>query len=101
MAKQILQNEHGFYILRESKYNIEATARISPTQKFLYQGPCAIELKNSVNHGWQVVISVWQKEGQYPILENPDYTIKRGRIEICVPLDVARIMRLAPKQIPP
>jgi len=87
-------NEHGFEIFKDSKVTIEATARFSPNMKHTFKGRLTFEKKFTERYGWQVIISMWLKEGEYPTLEVTDYTIKRGRIEICVPETVARSMRL-------
>jgi len=93
MAK--LVNEHGYEILKDSKTRIEATARFNEHDKFVYYGRCTFEKKTTMKYGTQVIISLWMDEGDYPKLEKRlDYSIKRGRIEICIPEVVARRMRL-------
>jgi len=92
MARNV--NEHGFQILKDSKVTVEATARFSENMKHTFLGRLTFEKKYTEKYGWQVIICVWQKEGEYPTLEVTDYSIKRGRIEICVPETVAKRMRL-------
>ena len=94
MAKAKVVNEHGFEILRDSKANIEATARINEHDKFTFLGRLTFEKKYTQRYGTQVIIVVYLPEGVYPRLDKTDYAIKRGRIEICIPEVVARRMRL-------
>ena len=87
-------NEHGFEVFKDSKNRIEATARISPSEKYVFYGRCTFERKWTEKYGWQVIISVWMDEYEYPKFEVTDYLIKRGRIEICIPEVCAIPMRL-------
>lgn len=93
MARAKVVSEHGYEILKDSKSLIEATARIDQHAKYVFLGRLTFEKVWSGKYGWQVIICVWMPEG-YPKLEERNYPISRGRIEICVPEVVARRMKL-------
>lgn len=87
-------NQHGFEVLKDSKECIEATARVSRNMKFTFVGRCTVEKKFTPKYGWQIVVSVWLGDGVFPQMELTSYQIDRGRIEICLPLKIAKSMKL-------
>jgi len=87
-------NEQGFDIQRDSREDIEATARVSRNMKFTFRGRLTFERKVTARYGPQIIISLWLEDNSFPILEVTPYRIDRGRIEICVPEAVAKRMKL-------
>jgi hypothetical protein len=90
----VIYEQHGFYILKDSKTNLDATVRVSRRYKYLFQGRLTFEEKTTEKYGRQVIISVHLPKGKFPILEETDYEVEYPRIEILIPETVAKSMRL-------
>lgn len=87
-------NSHGFTIIKDSKTTVEATARFSETMKLTFKGRLTFEKKWTPKYGSQLVICVWLPEGKFPELTITEWKIRRGRIEICIPEEIALNMDL-------
>ena len=90
----VIYEQHGFKILRQSKLSIEATVRIGKRYKYTFLGPCTFEEKTTAKYGRQCIIVVRMDKGKFPVLEQTDYEIEYPRIEILIPEAVAHRMRL-------
>lgn len=91
---EVLYEQHGFKILRDSQFPLEATVRVGKRFKYVFLGKLTFEEKTTEKYGRQCVIVVRMDKGKFPTLQETDYEIEYPRIEICVPETVAKAMRL-------
>jgi len=90
----VIYEQHGFKILRHSRVPIQATVRIGKNLKYVFEGPLTLEEKVTDRYGKQCIIVIRMDKDKFPTLEQTDYEIEYPRIEICVPEEAARRMKL-------
>jgi hypothetical protein len=91
---EVLYEQHGFRVFKDSMTDLDATVRVGRKYKYLFQGRLTFEEKVTPKYGKQVIIAVHLPKGKLATLEETPYEVDYNRIEILVPEYVAKRMRL-------